>query len=424
MNLEELIKKLDAGDNNIFVAQLRILKILSDEKNRKQNNRNPLGLTLKKIVKEYLIRHEDTNDNKEREALIRRITESNNDNSKELKKEARMRKYTTWIKGLCDARLIIGEEYKSESCGQNPRVYHINKTLSNSINNMLAERDVSDEAKLVIDFWMAFNKEISSLPIYDDVHSVMSQIINGFDDLNAKEWIHANSLSRSIKDNNESQRGEVINIKDKIKSIYTCFHKKCSVSFAYLGIEIKNFIPCLLKEHQGKWHMIGFLNTNQNTFSLSTYSVQKIENIKQESLLSSKEVKTQEEQKEKLRDVFKNSLGISGKWQNSEVKNSFDAPREANMHSEPLKISFKLKDGYKFDNINYLNINPIHHSQEPINSTDNDGYATVNLTCFPDADLIREIRKFGKHNVKDITCNWLESKNEALPELAKWVESL
>ena len=87
MNLEELIKKLDAVDNNIFVAQLRILKILSDEKGKNQNTINPLGLTLKKIVKEYLIRHEDTTDNREREALIRRITESNDDNNKELKKE-------------------------------------------------------------------------------------------------------------------------------------------------------------------------------------------------------------------------------------------------------------------------------------------------------------------------------------------------
>jgi len=420
MNLEELIKKLDAGDNNIFVAQLRILKILSDEKGKNQNTINPLGLTLKKIVKEYLIRHEDTDDNKEREALIRRITESNDDNNKELKKEARMRKYTTWIKGLCDAELIIGEEYKSESCGQNPRVYHINNTFSNSVSTMLTNRNVSDEAKLSINLWMAFNKEISPLPIYEDINPFMNQIVDGFENLNGEDWIHANSFSRNIKASGESQK-EAINIKDKIKSIYTCFHKRCSVSFTYLGMEIKNFIPCLLKEYKGTWHMIGFYINNEN---MSHYSLQKIQEIKQEKSLSSTEVKAQEKQKEKLRNIFKNSIGISAKWQNSDVKNSFDAPRESNSHSEPLKISFKLKDGYKFDNINYLKKNPIHHSQESINSIDSEGYETFNLKCFPDADLIREIRKFGKHNVKDISCNWIDPKKEALPELAKWVEDL
>ena len=60
---------------------------------------------------------------------------------------------------------------------------------------------------------------------------------------------------------------------------------------------------------------------------------------------------------------------------------------------------YKVRD--KFDNISCLISNKIHHSQKE-SEQDNEGWVTISLVMFPEADLIKVIRGIGSHCVKNI----------------------
>jgi hypothetical protein len=177
----------------------------------------------------------------------------------------------------------------------------------------------------------------------------------------------------------------------------------------------------VLKEHKGMWYVIGCFKAAEE--ELRSFSIHRMESIEQAEELSQNEVKSQLKGREKSTTIYNNSLGGFSSWHNSIVKKQED-DKISSHHDKPLQISFKVKDGEKFDNISYLVINPIHRTQVGPFEKSIDGFATFKLICFPDADLVREIRKLGNKNVKEITCNWLKPSLEKLPNLEKWVWDL
>ena len=69
-------------------------------------------------------------------------------------------------------------------------------------------------------------------------------------------------------------------------------------------------------------------------------------------------------------------------------------------------------------------MDPIHSTQD-VSKVDESGYSTVTLTCFPDSDLVREIRKIGLHNIKDIECTWKDDSTEGEPpDLNNWIREM
>ena len=90
-------------------------------------------------------------------------------------------------------------------------------------------------------------------------------------------------------------------------------------------------------------------------------------------------------------------MGIYTDWEDDQGKK----------HETPIEISFKLKDGKRWFNIDYVKTLPLHRSQNSNWKKDKSEYVTITLNMFPDSDLIRKIRSFGSHNVVDIQPDYL-----------------
>lgn len=390
LELENLITKLKAGENNTFVSQYRVLKILLED----SKNEMP-GLTKVEIVRKFLSKYHETS----------------YPDDKDLRKEARNNKYKQWLSALLSEHLITCLNDKP------PYVYTIAQPDGNHFNHLIIKEEEGNnlsESEHILQLWLAVNMELNFLPLSEDVKEVFSRSFHYFKELNPIDWIKTTSLTK----NTASEE-----LRNKLTCIYNCFFEESKLSFLYKEEEkVNNLIPCLLKEHKGMWYVIGSFKAAEEE-ELRSFSIHRMESIKQAEELSPNEVEFQLKGREKSTTIYNNSLGGFSSWHNSIVKKQED-DQVSRHHDEPLQISFKVKDGKKFDNISYLVINPIHRTQDGPFEKSIDGFATFKLTCFPDADLVREIRKLGNENVKEITCDWLQQSDEELPNLEKWVWDL
>ena len=162
-------------------------------------------------------------------------------------------------------------------------------------------------------------------------------------------------------------------------------------------------MPYLLKEHNKRWYVVGKREVMGEEFYI--YALDRIISAAydfEKELFEREEFHTQ--------SLFSNSMGIFMSWNNSDMKYG---PKEKES-KDPINISFKVRDGDKFDNIYYLTTNKIHHTQKE-SKVDDDGWMKITLKMFPEADLIRVLRGIGvRRNLKDLKP----------PFLKKWVEEL
>ena len=192
-----------------------------------------------------------------------------------------------------------------------------------------------------------------------------------------------------------------------LSEFFIAIEEDTKIDFTYTKPEtnpknIVGFMPYLLKEHNKRWYIIG---KNEVGCENRIYSFDHISNA---TLDEKRDGFTRESFDPDA--LFEHSIGIFMSWQNSPKKN---IPKAIKKRKYPIDISFKVKDGSKFDNISYLITNKIHQSQKE-SEPDSEGWVTVKLKMFPEADLIRAIRRIGKHCVKDIKPLYLK----------KWAEEL
>ena len=158
-------------------------------------------------------------------------------------------------------------------------------------------------------------------------------------------------------------------------------------------VEIKNFRPHLLREHGKRWYVVGNYEAGGKFYC---YGLDRVRHW------------LDGDESDFIPDLFdpnnlwQHSLGIYTQWKDVQGKSHDTPPKEG--------ISFSIKNGNRYNNIKYLESSPIHHSQTPIvlDNFDKDGFVKINLHMFPDADLIRKLRSFGIHNLKDISPNFLD----------------
>lgn len=403
--------------SNPFISQLKILEILN-------NARRPL--TRRDIIKKYCEEYKSMTFHSEKDR-------HGNDIFPTLNKEVEKRTYGDWFRPLIDSGLMLevnGVRVRAETAshGKIPPSYKIDPQVSVSIDGLTKSNfDINEEQAIsTIKTWLAICEQFSFFPLKAGTLGVLEQIFPNFkDDFKINDWIQTTSVSNNIGFNNQSDERDAETLEDKLWRIAEAitYSYQAKISFVHNEKQIDDFIPCLLKEHKGKWYVLGFFSDAEK-IKIYPYNIYNISAVEEGDVLTKTEIKIQKQQKENLRELYKHSLGIFSTWHNSDVLNPRDDSDSA-FYSCPLRISFKVKDGKKFENIKYLKMDPIHYTQEPIGEIDDDGYATVNLTCFPDADLVREIRKIGLQNVKDITCEWVNPElNDSPPDLKKWVEEL
>ena len=158
-------------------------------------------------------------------------------------------------------------------------------------------------------------------------------------------------------------------------------------------VEIKNFRPHLLREHGKRWYVVG---NNKPGGKFYCYGLDRVKNW-----LDGDESDFDPDRFDPG-ILWQYSLGIYTQWKDEQGE-SHDTPPENG-------ISFRIKNGSRYNNIKYLESSRIHHSQTPLvlDQFDEDGFVKVNLYMFPDSDLVRTLRAFGTHNLKDITPPFLD----------------
>jgi len=228
-------------------------------------------------------------------------------------------------------------------------------------------------------------------------------------DLNG--WIEAN---QSHLDNIEERHGtgnaivgfdaiQEFHGQENIATLYDSIDDQTLISFKYESFpkgddrnsitkDHLNFRPHMLKEHGNRWYLVGNFKPGGNFIC---FGVDRItEWIDAEEPKFNRDIFNPDK-------IWKHSMGI---YTSSEDGNG-------KMSSEPEAISFKVKNGTRYNNIKYLETDPIHPSQEPKVITsdmyDDDGYVKFSLNVFLDTDLVRKLRSIGTQNIKDIS-------NEAL----------
>ena len=190
---------------------------------------------------------------------------------------------------------------------------------------------------------------------------------------------------------------------DFLFDCYYAIYECTEISFRYtpfIGdprgdepVDVIDFRPYLLKEHKNRWYLVGKYKGGEE---IETFSVGRIS-----SIIDSEGSRFERDPFDPDH-IWKHSMGIYTRWDKGERHENGNLI----FYDTPIDISFRVKDGPRYQNIDYLKTSKIHASQE-LTLPGADGYATVKLHMFPDSDLVREIRKQGEKNVKDITPDFL-----------------
>jgi hypothetical protein len=241
----------------------------------------------------------------------------------------------------------------------------------------------------VFEEWKAILDKYDFIPFMSDLKDVVARDFNGLENTLATTPV----IDLPVFE----YHGE-----ENIPPLFKAIVEESKIDFTYRNkIEVIDFMPYLLKEHNKRWYVVG-KNAPEENFIV--YSLEKISKC---YYSNKKDVFEREEFDAK--GLFQHSVGIYTSWKDSDLK--YDSKAEEEF--DPINISFKVKDGEKFDNVSYLISNKIHQSQKE-SKPDKDGWVTISLNMFPETDLIRAIRGIGLHCIKDIQPT----------KVKRWVEEL
>ena len=129
--------------------------------------------------------------------------------------------------------------------------------------------------------------------------------------------------------------------------------------------------PYLIKEYNKRWYVIGQKESDNDFLTFPLDRIQSVNNVFSNYF--------ERDCNFEPKEFWKHSLGI--------------------FRGDPSKVSFEVKDT-KMKNIDFLKTAKIHSSQKEIMIDDQ--WMRVELEVFPSYELVREIRKLGVHNIRNI----------------------
>jgi len=296
----------------------------------------------------------------------------------------------------------------------------INSTIRRKLQNMLTmlcNRDVlqrPDEEPFIYCLKDDFNFTTTSYSKGNlEILNQWKSILESYDYIPAIDDLKR-ILARDLQDYNQNNESYAIvdlpsidyKGKKHIEPFFIAINEQQLIDFKYQKYNgekqlVKDFMPYILKEHNRRWYVVG---KRKPSGDFLTYAIDRVLAVKFDGTKD-----TFDREKFNSKELFQYSMGIYTSWQKSDAKHDPNAA----FKNAPVRISFKVKDGNKFDNISYLISNKIHASQKE-SKPDSEGWVTIKLNMFPETDLIREIRKIGIHCIKDVQPVFLR----------RWVEEL
>lgn len=236
----------------------------------------------------------------------------------------------------------------------------------------LTEVHVSRKNFPILIQWKRIIEKYSALPLFDELNALVeSNYKHGLDEFD----------SFLIADFESSHDYEGL---ENIDLLYNAIRDREEINFTYQPFDesaypVEKFRPHLLKEHNRRWYIVGNYEKGGTYFN---YALDRIVSVDENAALSLFE-------RDKSFDPsthWKYALGI---YQNG----------------EPTNISFELKDGSLFKNIPYLKTAPLCEDQT-IKAIEGTEWVRVELFMIPGPELVRALRSFGMHNVRDIEPEW------------------
>jgi len=214
----------------------------------------------------------------------------------------------------------------------------------------------------------------TNLPLADELSSL----------INKNKWIESHETSFKaieLDSTSNSIHSELLSF------FYYRILDTETVSFTYKKFEdteskVVELEPYLLKEHNRRWYLIGKKAIcDANDSSYLTYALDRIESINWEQ--SSNEFNRDHSFDPEI--YWEHSIGL--------------------FRGKPEKVSFQLKNDF-MNNIDFIKTSPIHKSQK-IKEID-EQWIEVELFVYPSFELVRELRKFGVHNIRNLKPETIE----------------
>ncbi|MDG2227310.1 MAG: WYL domain-containing protein [Flavobacteriales bacterium] len=270
-----------------------------------------------------------------------------------------------------------------------------NWTLHDSINSQEAI-EVKGESLAILRGLSKMLKPYSYLPFFDDLN----------------EWIDNNQSQLQVYEEEFNNNNNITVDFDAVRDftgdgiisfLYDSINDQTAVTFKYVKFpfgntkekkvtKFTNFHPYMLKEHGKRWYLIGYYKKYENFLTLGLDRID----------LEASEGEKFERIEFNPTNIWQHSMGIYTRWE--------DNNKHWNFH--PEKVTFQVKNGERYNNIDYLVSDPLHPSQKPNKVTaemfDNDDYVEFSLNVFIDTDLVRKLRSIGVHNLKEINPPFLD----------------
>ncbi|HOX77005.1 MAG TPA: WYL domain-containing protein [Bacteroidales bacterium] len=178
---------------------------------------------------------------------------------------------------------------------------------------------------------------------------------------------------------------------ERVTGLYWDIHDRQVIKkLTYLGnfysgkkpetITVEDFMPYVLKESRGQWYVTGKCPGDNDFRSLPVNRIIDKQHY--------------EDEREFVREPFS-------------PEEFWDGCAGITRYSSPLNISFRVKNGDVYNNIDYIRILPIVKGHQE-NSMEGDWMKVMLGKVYMGPELVRIIRSFGRDNIKDVTPRWLE----------------
>lgn len=275
--------------------------------------------------------------------------------------------------------------------------HRIEYSLSDEFLNLDALFKVENDFTELIRWSNTFSK-YKGLPFFEDLNELLSEHPD-YEELitnwNSKETqpiidFETNQRVYSGWGNNTNTSDITEKVADLLFFLYRviAFNQQ-TIEFLYRSFQnertqtISECEPYFLKEHNKRWYLIA---KSGGLEALSVFSLDRIIEITE----GYKGKKYQINENFNPQSYFSDAIGVFVDHENG-----------------PLEVSFELKDGEVFKNRQFLISSPLHHSQKSIRVDDQ--WTRFEFNVFIGPELVRSIRQWGIHNIKNIRPKKLES---------------
>jgi len=268
-----------------------------------------------------------------------------------------------------------------EKTGKEVR-YH---TKENVLTNIFEDYTFNEEARKALRFWIASWGKYKELPYADLLELLDKRCREASRDGDDEDDITIVDFETPFN------RDEKFN--NNVRALYWSIHDRRKIKkITYEGhyysgrkpevITVNDFMPYVLKESRGQWYAVGKGRADKDFRAIPVNRITEMEKY------------PEGHEHQFTRDPFD-----PGQY--------WDGCAGITRYGSPLTITFKVRNGKIYNNIDYIRTLPIvkgHQKEEPEGE-----WMKVTLTkVFVGPELVRIIRSFGRENIRDVIPGWLE----------------